>query len=113
MVKKENVKVPYSKMNEAVVGILEKNNLVDSYEKKGRGAQKILDVKLKYNDSGGAISGTKFISKPSRRIYSGYSELRPVKQGYGISVLSTPKGLMTNKEARKNKVGGELLFEIW
>ncbi|MBI2035072.1 MAG: 30S ribosomal protein S8 [Candidatus Liptonbacteria bacterium] len=54
-----------------------------------------------------------FLSKPSKKFYVSYKELRPVRRGFGMSVISTPKGIMTDKEARKNKVGGELLFEIW
>lgn len=112
-VKKENIKVAYSKMDEAVLEILTKNHLVDSYEKKGRGPKKVLDIKLRYDEGRGVISGIKIISKPSRRLYLGYRDLKPVMHGYGFSVLSTPKGVMTNKEARKSKMGGEILFSIW
>lgn len=112
-VKKESVKVSYSKMKEKILDILKDGGYVENAEKKGRGAKKILDVKLKYGEGGGAINGIKLVSKPSRRLYFGYKDIRPVKRGYGLLVLSTPKGILTGKEARKLKVGGEALFQIW
>lgn len=112
-VKKENIKVFHSKIDEKIVEVLTANNYLEKFEKKGRGAKKILDIKLKYNDGNGVIDGFKFISKPSRRIYIGYNEIRPVRQGYGLMIISTPKGIMTGKEAKKLKVGGEALFQIW
>lgn len=112
-VKKENIKFPYSKNDSAIAEILVVNKFIDSVEKKGRGIKRILDIKLKYTNGEGAISGLTLMSKPSRKIYLGYKEIKPVKYGYGIMVISTPMGIMTNKEARKNKVGGEALFKIW
>lgn len=109
---KKEVKVPYTKMDEQVLEILAKQKFIEGFEKKGRNPKRILDIKLKYED-GGVISGIKFVSKPSRRLYAGYRELRTVRSGFGTLVLSTPKGLMTGKDARKGKLGGELLFEIW
>ncbi len=113
LVKKESVKTAYSVMDEKILKLLKGNNYIEDFEKKGRGVKKILEVKLKYDDGRGAISGIKFISKPSCRIYMGYKEMRPVKHGYGLLIISTPRGIMTNKQARKIKVGGEALFEIW
>lgn len=112
-VKKENVKLSYSKMDERILGILAKNGYVDGFEKKGRGPKKVLSVKLKYENGEGVINGIKFISKPSRRLYGGYKEMKPVKRGYGLLVVSTPEGIMTGAEAKKTRVGGEFLFEIW
>lgn len=112
-VKKESVKIAYSKMDEKILEILKETGYIENFEKKGRGVKRILDVKLKYFDGEKAINGLKFISKPSRRIYIGYKELRPVRHNYGLLVLSTPKGILTGREARKKKVGGEKLFEIW
>ncbi|MBI2514998.1 30S ribosomal protein S8 [Candidatus Wolfebacteria bacterium] len=112
-VKKENVKAAYSKMDEAILGILAANRYIDGFEKKGRGPKKFLDIQLKYEDGQPVIDGVKFISRPSRKIYAGYRDLKSVRYGHGLSVVSTPQGVMTNKEARKAKVGGEVLFEIW
>lgn len=111
--KKEKIRVPYSKVGFAILEILSKHDLIGEIAKKGRPVKRNIEIKLKYNDGGGAISGIKFVSKPSRRIYAGYAELRPIKQGYGLGIISTPKGIMTTKDAKKMKVGGELLFEIW
>lgn len=111
--KKENLKVSYSKMDERILEILKDSGYIDDFEKKGRGAKRIMDIELKYNDGQGTISKVKFISKSPRRFYIGYKEIRPVRHGYGLLVLSTPKGILTGKEAKKLKVGGAMLFEIW
>lgn len=111
--RKETLKVPYSNLDFAVAEVLAKNNYLDSVAKKGRMPKRVIEIKLRYENGRGVITGTNFLSKPSRRLYGGYKTLRPVKQGYGLGVISTPKGVMTTKEARKEKVGGQLLFEIW
>jgi len=111
--KKEIIKVPFSNMDLAVALILVRTGYLESVEKKGRLPKRVIEIKLKYDQGRGAVNGVKFLSKPSRRLYFGYKDLRSVKKNYGLSVLSTPKGIMTNREARREKVGGELLFEIW
>jgi small subunit ribosomal protein S8 len=113
MGKKESLKSPYSKKDEDVLVILKRNGYIEDFDKKGRGPKKTFEIKLKYEEGNGAINGIKFVSKPSRRIYAGYKDIRPVKRGYGLSVVSTPNGLMSANEAKKNKVGGQLFFEIW
>lgn len=112
-VKKESIKVPYSGNDEIILGILKKNGFIESFEKKGRSLKKIFSINLKYENGVGAISGINVFSKPSRHLYLGYKEIRLVRGGYGISVVSTSKGVMTGKEARKAKLGGELFFEIY
>lgn len=112
-VKKENVKIPYSKIDEGVLKILTSNNYIENFEKKGQKIKRYFDVKLKYTENKGAINGIKLISKPSRRIYIGFEKIRPVKHGYGLMVISTSKGIMGGQEARKMKIGGLALFEIW
>jgi|SRR3989344_3087125 len=111
--KREFLKVPYSNLDFAISELLVKNNYLESAAKKGRMPKRVIEIKLKYTDGKGVINNVTFLSKPSRRIYGGYSELRKVKQGYGLAVISTSKGLMTTGEAKKAKVGGQLLFEIW
>ncbi len=112
--RKESIKLPYSNMDLAVAEILAKGKFIGAVEKKGRMPKRILEVTLRYDANGvGAIEGIKLISKPSRRIYAGYQDLRKVRQGYGTGIISTSKGLMTLGEARRAKVGGVLLFEIW
>ncbi len=111
--KKASVKASFSNMDLAIAELLAKHGFVAAVNKKGRMPKRILEIDLKYIDGRGAISGVRFISVPSRRMYAGYVDLRPVKQGYGISFISTPKGIMTSLDAKKQKLGGQLLFEIW
>lgn len=110
---KEDAVVPYSKMKEAVLMLLEKEGYVKGIEKRGKKIHKSLKVSLAYDEYGPKIKGVERISKLSRRMYAGVKSLKPVMQGQGIMVLSTPKGIMSDYEARKEKVGGELLFKVW
>lgn len=112
--KKESIKTTYSSPDLAIAQLLANLKFIEAVEKRGRLPKRILEVTLKYDKDGrGAIEVIKFVSKPSRRLYAGYKELRKVRQGYGAGVISTPKGIMTYDGARKAKVGGERLFEIW
>jgi small subunit ribosomal protein S8 len=108
-----NVKIPFSKMDLAVAEILAKHKFIDSVEKKGRMPKRILDIKLRYDANDGAIKGVEFLSKPSRRLYAGYKDIKKVLSGYGLLIISTPKGILEGDEAKKEKVGGALLFKIW
>lgn len=113
-VKRESVKLPYSEMDFAIAELLAKFKYVDGAFKKGRLPKRILDVKLKYDKEGnGAVQRVRVLSKPSRRLYIGYKDIKPIRQGYGLLVLSTPKGIMDGKSAKKEKIGGQLLFEVW
>jgi len=110
------VDVPFSNFKYEIVKILEQNGFVKKIEKKGRKTSKILIITLKYEnneDKKPIINGFKKVSKPGQKIYSSWKEIKRVKSGFGIGVVSTSKGLMSDKEARKNKLGGEILFEIW
>jgi len=111
--KKDIVRVPFSNLDMAVLDVLGAHGFIEGKTRKGRMPKRIIEVKIRYEEGAGAIRGVRFASKPSRRIYAGYRELRPVRQGFGIGVISTPQGVMTTAEARKKKLGGELLFEIW
>jgi small subunit ribosomal protein S8 len=111
--RKEWIKLPYSNLGLAIFELLLRYGFVSSVQKKGRMPKRIIEVHLKYADKEGKIRGIKIVTKPSVKVYKGYRELRPVRQGYGISVVSTSEGLMTGDEARKKKVGGQVLFEIW
>lgn len=112
-VSKEAVKVPFSKFKFEIAKTLEKNGFVGKVEKKGRGIKRVIEIDLKYKDKMPVISNIKRISKPGQRIYSSSKDIKSVRSGYGISVISTPKGLMTNREARKQNIGGEIICEIW
>ena len=110
--KKEVVSLPFSQLKLAIAQVLERAGYIAEIDKKSKpGAP--LSVTLSYKDGQPSISGVKRLSKPSRRTYLGVRDVRPVKRGHGLLVLSTPAGVMSGKEAREKKVGGEALFEIW
>jgi small subunit ribosomal protein S8 len=110
---KETVEIPFSNLKYEIAKILEKEKFIEKVEKKGKKTKRIIEITLKYQDKAPAISGLKRISKPGQRIYLPAKKIKRVKGGYGIAIISTSKGLMTNKEARKKKLGGEVLCEIW
>lgn len=110
---KEQLSVPFSNLNHEIAKILEKKGFIKKVEKKGRTYKKVIEITLKYDEKKPAISGLKRVSRPGQRIYKGFKEIKPVRSGYGILIISTSKGLMTDKEARKQKLGGEVMCEIW
>ncbi|MBI2113424.1 MAG: 30S ribosomal protein S8 [Candidatus Wildermuthbacteria bacterium] len=107
------VEVPFSKIKHEIAKILEKERFVQSVDIKGRRTSKDIVLILKYENKVPAISDLKRVSKPGQRIYVMSSELKRVKSGLGIAILSTSKGIMTDKEARRLKIGGELLCQVW
>lgn len=110
---KETVVIPYSEIKFEIAKILKKENLIEEVEKKGRKTRKSIEIKLKYDNKEPAISSLKRVSKPGQRIYITAGKIRKIRGGYGLSIISTSKGLMTNKKARKQNLGGEVLCEIW
>ncbi len=112
-VKLEEVFVPFSKIKKRMAEILKSEGyLADFEEQEGqRGAK--LRLVLKYDDGKGIITALERISKPGRRVYSRANELPRVLQGLGISIISTSRGLMTDREAKKLKLGGEVICKIW
>lgn len=113
-VKKETVSFPYSKMKLDLAQILKGNGFVKEVNKHGRGIDRRIEIILKYDDNGQpSISGLKRKSRSSQRLYIKKKQIKSVKQGLGIAILSTPKGLVTNYDALKLGVGGELICEIW
>lgn len=111
--KHEAVVLPYSRLKERLAGVLAKRGLIAGAEKKGRKARKFLEVTLAYDGGRPALSGFRRVSKPSRRLYVSSRNLRPVRGGLGLVILSTPQGLMTGDEAKKAGVGGEAMVEVW
>lgn len=111
--KKATVDISYSKFAENVAHLLKKAGYVSSVEKKGKPFARNLELGLVYFESGARIHGVERISKPSKRVYLKYSDIRVYRSGFGNTILSTPKGIMTDMEAKKLKVGGEVLFRIW
>lgn len=110
---KDTVVVPHTNVRASILETLQKEGFISSVEKDGKGIDKKLTVSLKYENNKPAISGVKRVSKFSKRIYKGVKEIKPIKNGFGLLILSTPKGIVSDKEARKSNVGGEALFEIW
>lgn len=112
-VHKEIVRVPFSKIKLEIAKVLEREGFTNKTERKGRKTKKLIEITLKYEGKEPAISGLKKVSKPGQRIYIGAQEIRPVRSGYGISIVSTSKGLMSGKEARRQNLGGEIMCKIW
>lgn len=112
-VAKPEILIPYSKLKNEIANILAKEGFVGEVKKAAKGKMKGLKIVLKYDNGVPAIAGAKRVSKPGQRIYEGFSEIKRVKGGFGISIVSTSKGLMTNKEARKAKLGGEVMCQVW
>ncbi len=110
---KSSVTISYSKLKAAILELLEKEGFVKSVTKKGKKIHKSIEVGLVYDEYGPRVKGVERVSKLSKRLYAGVHDLRSVKQGHGILVLTTPKGIMTDAQARKEKVGGEMLFKMW
>lgn len=110
---KETVVIPFSNLKYEIAKILEREKFIEKVEKKGRKGKRIIEITLKYIEKTPAISGLKRISKPGRRIYLPVKKIKKVKSGYGLAIISTSKGLMTDKEARKQKLGGEVICEVW
>ena len=112
--KHEYVDIPASNMKKAIVQILVDEGYVQSYTVKEDGKQGIIRVALKYTeDKKAVISGLRRVSKPGLRIYAKCEEMPKVMKGLGIAIVSTPKGVMTDRQARKEKVGGEILAFVW
>lgn len=110
---KDVVEMPFSSLKEAIAKVLFAEGFISSYAKKGKKVQKTLEIGLAYEGKKPRVSDVLRLSKPSRRYYMGVSDIKPVKNGYGLLVMSTPKGVMTGDEAKKSQVGGEALFKIW
>ena len=114
MIRKERVVMPYSKVRNSIAQKLRVAQYVDTVDTVGHGILKQLVVTLAYDEQGNhRVRDVKRISKPGRRVYVGVRDIVPVKSGHGVLLLSTPKGILTGDEARKECVGGEALFSIW
>ncbi|MBU3901237.1 30S ribosomal protein S8 [Patescibacteria group bacterium] len=104
---------PFSGLKLAIAKIMEAEGFIAKAEKKGVAPKEKLEIKLKYNQGVGAIAGLKRVSKPGQRVYAPAPKVKPVKQGYGLSIISTSQGLMSGQDAKKKKIGGEVLCEVW
>ncbi len=112
--KKETVLFGHSKIKWEIAKLLERIGYIGVVNRKGRKNKKLIEIVLLYDAAGKQkISNVRRLSLPSKRVYRGFREIYPPKNGYGIAVYSTPQGLVTDREARKQKIGGEALFELW
>ncbi|MCL2078231.1 MAG: 30S ribosomal protein S8 [Oscillospiraceae bacterium] len=112
-VKHATVDIPASNVKKAIAEILLQEGYIRNYQLINEGAQGVIKITLKYNGSEKAITGLRRVSKPGLRVYAGADELPYVLRGLGIAVVSTSKGIMTDKKAREANVGGEVLAFVW
>lgn len=109
-----NVLMPSSKMKESIVKVLEEEGYIVGYEVVKEPPQPLLRIELKYDeDLDPAVAGLKRISKPGLRVYTGYTGIRHVLGGVGISMVSTSQGVMTGGQARRRRLGGEVICHVW
>lgn len=114
MVSKDRVVVPFSALKYAIAQCLKEHGFVSDVSKKTeKNNISVIEIGLLYKDGQPKIQDVARISKSSRRVYMGTRDLRPVKNGHGLTILSTPKGILSDKQAKKELVGGEALFKIW
>ncbi len=112
--RKESVVFPQSKLKLAILEVLAKEGFVKTFAKKGKKVVKFIEVTLAYDEDGRSkINGFQRISKTSKRVYQKAKDIRKVRNGFGALLLSTPKGILTDKEAKVQNLGGEALFKIW
>lgn len=112
-VNKPSVLVPYSKLKHEIAKVLEKEGYLKRATQLGKKNKKYLECFITYHNNKAKLTGVRRVSKPSRRVYSGADKLMSVKSGRGLAIVSTPKGLLADKEARAAKVGGEVLVQVW
>ncbi|VAW04009.1 SSU ribosomal protein S8p (S15Ae) [hydrothermal vent metagenome] len=106
--------MPSSKMKEAIAKVLVAEGYADSYRVEDASVGKTLTVRLRYNDDRSRVlSAIKRVSKPGLRVYKASNDIRRIRGGLGISIVSTSEGLLTDRDARKRSIGGEVLCEVW
>jgi small subunit ribosomal protein S8 len=114
MVKQKQVVMPSSNIKVGIAGILAEEGFIDGYAVTNEQPQPNLILRLKYTAKGRpVISGLDRVSRPGRRYYSGFKDIPWVRSGLGINIISTPEGLMTGRKARRERLGGEILCNVW
>ncbi len=111
--KHESVTIPASRLKLEILAVLKNEGYISEYEKIEDGKQGVIKVTLKYNNKDRIIKGLKKISKPGLRVYAKSSELPKVLNGLGVAIISTSNGIMTDREARSKKLGGEVIAFVW
>ena len=110
----KRVGMPESRLKREVARVLQEQGYISSYSSDGDPKKPVLTVEVRYNDgSEPMIQGIQRVSRPSRRVYVGWQEIPKVRNGLGIAILSTPRGILTDEQAREAHVGGEILAEVW
>lgn len=112
LVKKATVTLPASKLKSSILELLKQEGYIKTYSVT-EGVKPTVEVVIAYTKGSPRINGVARVSKQSKRIYTGVKDIKPFKYGHGMTVLSTPKGILSDKQARREQVGGELLFTIW
>jgi small subunit ribosomal protein S8 len=114
LVRRKTVDVPSSKVKKQIADVLKREGYVADYQVSEEGGRGLIRLYLKYNRLGESVIQTiRRESKPGRRVYRGVGDLEPVLRGIGIAIVSTPKGILSDRECRREKVGGEVLCSIW
>lgn len=113
MARQSEVEMPASKLKANVAAVLKSEGYINGYEVQPDDKQGVLRIQLKYKANKAVIEGLKRVSKPSCRVYVAHDAIPKVLSGLGVNILSTPKGVMSDKEARQQKVGGEILCAVW
>ncbi len=111
--RKDSILTPASKLRERVLDVLQREGYIRGYSEESVGAHKGLRIELKYFEGQPAIHHLTRVSKPGRRVYSGASELPRIRNGLGTVIVSTPRGVLSDAEAREQNVGGEVLAEVF
>lgn len=110
----DTVSVPASKLKAEVLRVLKAEGFITDYERALSGGHPSLQVRLRYiGDGQPIITGMRRISKPGKRVYVGRRNIKPVRAGMGVSILSTSKGVMTDQESKRASLGGEVLCHVW
>ncbi len=112
-VSKLSVLIPYSKLKNSILLILKDEGFIRDFNIEGDGVKKNLRIFLKYVDGESVIHEISRVSKPGRRMYRGFKDLKPVIGGLGLSILTSSIGVITNKQAKSNSVGGEIICTVW
>lgn len=113
MAKKKKISLPYSKIKEILSKILQRTGYIGKIDIKDEKSNKFISMELVYEGKRAKLTDVIRVSKPGRRVYVKYNEIPRVLGGLGLSIISTPAGIMTDKESRKKKMGGELICKIW
>ena len=110
----EMVDIPNSTLKASMAKVLKSEGYIKNFKIISDGRHRLIRIFLKYDDAGvSVIGGLERVSKPSRRVYTGYDKIPKVLNGYGVNIVSTSKGVMTDRQAREMRVGGEILCSLW